>query len=121
MADKKILIIDDEPGFIEMVREYFTTAGYDVRGALNLEAAVTVFKQQQPKVVLLDFNLPMVTGDKFLPILQNLNPSVKVIVVTGCIEEEVEKKFKGLGYFAFFEKGNLSLERVKKKVDEALA
>ena len=121
MADKKLLVIDDEPGFVAMVTEYFTQAGYDIRGAVNLEDAVTAFRQQKPKVVLLDFNMPMVTGDKFLPILQNLNPSVKVIVVTGCIEEEVEKKFKGLGYFAFFEKGSLSLEKVKKKVDEALA
>ena len=121
MADKKLLVIDDEPAFVEMVVEYFNVAGYDVRGALNLEDAITAFRQLRPKVVLLDFNMPMVTGDKFLPILQNLNPSVKVIVVTGCIEEEVEHKFKGLGYFAFFEKGHLSLEKVKKKVDEALS
>ena len=120
MADKKLLVIDDEPGFVGMVVEYFSTAGYDIRGALNLEDAVTAFKQQKPKVVLLDFNMPMVTGDKFLPILQNLNPSVKIIVITGCVEEEVEQKFKGLGYFAFFEKGNLSLQKVKQKVDEAL-
>ena len=121
MADKKLLVIDDEAAFTEMVVEFFRTKGYDIRSASNLEDAVTAYRQHRPKVVLLDFNMPMVTGDKFLPILQNLNPSVKVIVITGCIEEEVEEKFKGLGYFAFFEKGNLSLEKVRKKVDEALA
>ena len=121
MADKKLLVIDDEPGFVAMVTEYFTLAGYDIRGALNLEDAVTTFRQQKPRVVLLDFNMPMVTGDKFLPVLQNINPSVKDIIVTGYVEDEVEKKFKGLGYFAFFEKGNLSLEKVKQKLDEALA
>ena len=110
MAEKKILVIDDEPSFVQMVVEFFRIAGYDARAALNLEDAITAFRQQKPKVVLLDFNMPMVTGEKFLPILQNLNPSVKIIVVTGCLQEEVEQRFKGLGYFAFFEKGNLSLD-----------
>ena len=121
MADKKLLVIDDEPTYVEMVVEFFRTAGYDVRSASNLEDAVRTFRQLKPKVVLLDFNMPMVTGDKFLPILQSLDPSIRVIVVTGCAESEVEEKFKGLGYFAFFEKGDLSLAKVRQKVDEALA
>ena len=118
--DKKILVIDDEPNFAGLVVEYFKAAGYDARMALNLEDAVTVFRNQRPGVVLLDFNLPMVTGEKFLPILQSMNPKVHVIVVTGYAQEEVEEKFKGLGYFAFFEKGSLSLEKVRAKVEEAL-
>ena len=121
MADKKLLIIDDEINFVELVTEYFRGAGYDIRSAMNLEDAISAFRQQKPKVVLLDFNMPMITGEKFLPVLQNLNPSVRIIVVSGCLEEDVERKFKGLGYYGFFEKGDLSLEKVKQKVDEALS
>ena len=120
MNDKKILVIDDEPNFTALVVEYFKNLGYDARSALNLEDAVKVFRSQKPNVVLLDFNMPMVTGEKFLPILQTMNPLVQVIVVTGCLQDEVEQKFKGLGYFGFFEKGNLSLEKVRHKVEEAL-
>ena len=120
MREKKLLVIDDEPNFSALVVEYFKGAGYDARMALNLEDAITVFRNQKPSVVLLDFNMPMVTGDKFLPILQTINPHVKVIVVTGCLQEEVEQKFKGLGYYGFFEKGALSLEKVLSKVDEAI-
>ena len=121
MREKKILVIDDEPNFTELVVEYFKNAGYDARMALNLEDAVTVFRKQKPNVVLLDFNMPMVTGEKFLPILQTMNPLVRVIVVTGCLQDEVESKFKGLGYYGFFEKGDLSLEKVRSKVEEALS
>ena len=121
MVDRKLLIIDDEASFLELLVEYFKTAGYDVRTAQNLEDAIQMFRSQKPNVVLLDFNMPMVTGDKFLPVLLSLNPSLRVIVVTGCLEEEVEAKFKGLGYFGFFQKGGLSLEKLKQKVDEALA
>ena len=120
MADKRLLIIDDEPSFVELLVEYFKGADYDVRSAQNLEDAIQVFRVQKPSVVLLDFNMPMVTGDKFLPVLLSLNPKLRVVVVTGCLEEEVEAKFKGLGYFGFFQKGGLSLEKLKQKVDEAL-
>jgi DNA-binding NtrC family response regulator len=121
LREKKLLVIDDEPNFSTMVVEYFKNAGYDARLALNLEDAVTTFRSQKPEVVLLDFNMPMVTGEKFLPILQSMNPHVRVIVVTGCVQEEVEGKFKGLGYYGFFEKGDLSLEKIRAKVEEALA
>ncbi len=120
MTEKKLLVIDDEPNFAEMISEYFKSKGYDARMALNLEDAINVFRTLKPKVVLLDFNMPMVTGDKFLPILQTMNPLVKIIVVTGMIQEEVEEKFKGLGYYGFFEKGTTPLEKMLQKVNEAL-
>ena len=118
---RKLLVIDDEAGFTGLVTEYFRNLGYDARSAMNLEDAVNVLRSQKPDVVLLDFYLPMLTGEKFFPILQSINPGVRVIVVTGCLQEEVEEKFKGLGYFGFFEKGDLSLEVVRKKVEEAFA
>ncbi len=121
MAKGKVLIVDDEPAFLTMLKEYFKTHGYDIYVAANHEDAINLFRRYRPKVVLLDFNMPIVTGEKFLPILQSINPMIRVIVITGCIEEEVEEKFKGLGYFSFFEKGSLSLEKVRDKVDEALA
>lgn len=121
MAAKKLLIVDDEPSFTQLVIEYFGSQGYEAYSANNLEEAINLFKTHRPKAVILDFNMPLVTGEKLLPILQSLEPSVRVIVVTGCLEEEVEDRFKGLGYFGFFEKGTLSLDKLRHKVDEALS
>lgn len=121
MAKNKLLIVDDDENFSRMMVEFFKMKGYDVSFASNLEDAINIFRKQRPKAVLLDFNMPIVTGEKFLPILQSVDPMIKVIVISGCTEEEVEEKFKGLGYFAFFEKGAMSLERIREKVDEAFA
>ena len=117
---KKIMVVDDEPGFSQLIVDYFKSHGYDVLAANNLEDAINLFRQGRPKVVLLDFNMPVVTGERLLPLLQSVDPSVKVIVISGFIEEEVEEKFKGLGYFSFFRKGDLSLENVRDRVEEAL-
>lgn len=121
MAKQKIMIVDDDLAFSQMVSEYFRTHGYEVNVANNLEDAILVFRRVRPTVVLMDYNMPIVNGDKFLPILQELEAKVKAIVISGCTEEDVEQRFRGLGYYAFFEKAGLSLEKVKAKVDEALA
>lgn len=116
----RLLVVDDERNFLQMIADYFKNHGFDVATADNLEAAITAFQRQRPKVVILDFNMPIVSGEKFLPILQSVDPAIRVIVVTGCIRPEVEEKFKGLGYYALFEKGNLSLEDLRRKVEEAI-
>jgi DNA-binding NtrC family response regulator len=121
MAKPKLLVIDDEPAFTQLIVEYFKVHGFEVSVANNVEDALKQYRRHQPPVVLLDFNMPLVNGDKFLPLLQDMNPLVRVIVVSGCTEEEVEEKFRGLGYFGFFEKGALSLDKLREKVDEALA
>ncbi|MCG3175628.1 MAG: Regulator of RpoS [Candidatus Omnitrophica bacterium] len=120
-SDRGILVIDDEKNFCQLLGDFLRGSGYDVRTACELETALETYRKQRPKVVILDFNMPLVNGDKFMPILQDLNPMVRIIVLTGCVLEEVEDKFRGLGYFAFFEKAGLSLAKLKEKIDEALA
>lgn len=115
-----MLIVDDEPDFLRVLMDYFRPLGYVVDAADNLEDALELFQKHKPKVVLLDFKMPIIHGDEFLPVLQGVDPTVRVIVITGFARTEVEEKFKGLGYFAFFEKAGLSLEKVRQKVDEAL-
>ena len=121
MAEKKILVIDDDADFCHMISDYFELSGFEVYVADNLELAIKLFKRHSPRVVLLDFQMPITTGEKFLVVLQSIDPRVKAIVLTGHLLEEVEEKFKGLGYYAFYQKGFLSLEILRHKVEEALA
>ena len=119
MFKRKILVIDDDMAFTQLIVEYFKT-WYDVLTANNLEDAIRIFRNHRPKVILLDFNMPVMNGDGFLPVVRGIDPTIRAIVVTGCIEEDVEQRFKGMGYYAYFEKGTLSLEALRGKVNEAL-
>ncbi|HXV18614.1 MAG TPA: response regulator [Candidatus Omnitrophota bacterium] len=118
---KKLMVVDDEPGFSQLITDYFKSLHYEVLAANDMEEALAIFKREKPKVILLDFQMPIVTGEKLLPLLQSIEPTVRVIVVSGFLEEEVEEKFKGLGYFAYFKKGDLSLDEIRSKVEEALS
>lgn len=114
-----VLVVDDDAGFAALATDYFRARGFEAWTATGFEDALELFRRHRPGVVLLDLNMPLVNGDRFLPLLQEIEPRVRAIVVSGCLKEEVEERFAGLGYYAFFEKGTLSLDQVKEKVDEA--
>ncbi|MFQ5399927.1 MAG: response regulator transcription factor [Anaerolineae bacterium] len=59
---KKVLIVDDEPEIIRVVRGYLNQAGYRVTTAADGTAALEKFRQERPDIVILDINLPTAAG-----------------------------------------------------------
>ncbi len=116
---RKVLVIDDDEAFARMACDFLKLQGYEALAATDFDSAVELFRKHRPPVVVLDLNMPLVNGDRFLPLLQEVEPRVKAIVVSGCLAEEVESRFAGLGYFAFLEKGTLSLDTLKETIHEA--
>lgn len=57
----KILIVDDEPDVVEVLRNYFELCGYDVLFAYDGETAMKKISQQ-PDIILLDVNMPKLNG-----------------------------------------------------------
>ena len=62
MADKRILVVDDEQDIIDMLVELLTTQGYEVASALTAEAALELVRASIYDAAILDFNLPDMNG-----------------------------------------------------------
>jgi DNA-binding response OmpR family regulator len=62
VADKKILVVDDERNIVELVRLYLANEGYDVEVAYTGTQALRKFTTAQPALVVLDLMLPEVDG-----------------------------------------------------------
>jgi two-component system alkaline phosphatase synthesis response regulator PhoP len=62
MPKKTVLVIDDEKDLIELVRYNLEREGFEVRGALDGEAGLTLALQEVPDVVLVDVMLPGIDG-----------------------------------------------------------
>lgn len=58
MAENTILVVEDEPQIVKIIRDYLERASYRVLTTDNGEAAVTIARQEQPILVLLDLMLP---------------------------------------------------------------
>jgi CheY-like chemotaxis protein len=61
-----LLLVDDEIDLREMLTHYLTLHGHTVQGAENGLEALHLAKQNLPKLILLDLNMPVLNGWEFL-------------------------------------------------------
>ncbi len=88
MNDKKqtVLVVDDEPQIVKVMRAYLEKAGFPVVSAASGPDALDVFFQQRPDFVILDLNLPGMDGlDVFREIRRESD--VPVLMLTARAEE----------------------------------
>src|SRR5215216_5918206 len=100
---KRLMIVDDDPSFLDLMQDYFVSHQYGVACVDDAVKALSTMREKGFKVVVLDYSMPEVMGNELIAMLQHINPQARFIIVTGLRSEEVEQKFKGLGYFACFE------------------
>ena len=78
----KILIVDDELGIRESLK-LILEKNYDISEVTNGEECVDYLKQNSTDLVLLDIKMPRVSGLEILKQVKEINPDIKVIMVTG--------------------------------------
>ena len=90
---KKILVVDDEPKIVEIVRAYLEKDGFKVVTANDGRVALQVFRHDTPDLVVLDLMLPEVSG---LDVCRRIckDSSTPVIMLTA--RDETTDKVVGL-------------------------
>jgi DNA-binding response OmpR family regulator len=78
----RILIVDDEPEIGAMLSDLLTLKGYSARAVPDGGAAVREIVAAPPDVVLLDINMPGLTGIDALPTIRAVAPRVVVIMIS---------------------------------------
>ncbi|MCM8780066.1 MAG: response regulator [Candidatus Omnitrophica bacterium] len=101
---KTVLIAEDDAVITNNLQKALVRKGLDVLIADNGIAAVKIIKEKEPPVLLLDINLPGLSGIKILEEIKNSALPTKVIVITGTFDSETERKSLELGAFAFLKK-----------------
>ena len=79
---KKILIIDDEPHIIKMVRSRLEANNYEVVTALNGEEGLNKLHQEKPDLIILDILMPKMDGYTFVRELKKEENEIPVIILT---------------------------------------
>jgi DNA-binding response OmpR family regulator len=78
----RILVVDDEPQFRELLTEYLGGKGFEVREALSGEDALAQVPIVQPQIVLLDLMMAGISGMETLRGIKAIAPDTCVIMVT---------------------------------------
>lgn len=84
---KKILVVDDEPKIVEVVKSYLENNGYLVTEAYTGKEAIEKFDKMNPSLVVLDLMLPDITGEEICKIIRRKS-RVPIIMLTAKVEEE---------------------------------
>ena len=83
---KTILVVDDEPKIIKLVRDYLERAGFGVHVADDGKSALALIRLEKPDLVILDLGLPQMDGLDVTRELRKVS-NVPVIILTGRSEE----------------------------------
>ncbi len=92
MADEpepgsKILVVDDDPNVVKLVRLYLERDGHEVIAANDGVAGLELARKEQPSLIVLDLMLPRMDGMEVCRILR-AESSVPVVMLTAMVEED---------------------------------
>jgi DNA-binding response OmpR family regulator len=83
---KKILIVEDDHAIRLLLHRFLSGHNYQVESAADGKAAMAVFEQFDPHLVILDINLPDISGQTLLGTMQS-RTDVPVLVLTSLTEQ----------------------------------
>ena len=90
---RKILVVDDEPKIVQLVRDYLERAGFHVLTAPNGKTALTLAHSERPDLVILDLGLPEMDG---LDVTRSLRKGSNVPILMLTARSEESDKLVGL-------------------------
>ncbi len=95
---KKLLFVDDESGIREAAQFLLEQAGYTVLTAMDGMTAIEIYRTEWKSIdlVVLDLNMPELSGKEVLENLTVVNPDVRVLISTGYITSEERAGLKGI-------------------------
>ena len=99
MADKKILVVDDETFILNLLRNGLTENGFEVITADNGFDAILAVEEQRPDCVISDIMMPRLSGLDFLKALKNnkVTKDVPVILISAMDQAEMVQQGLDMG------------------------
>ncbi len=92
-----VLVVDDDQAIQDTLREILQDEGYRVQTAGNGVEALRVLRRVRPSLIVLDLNMPILSGDEFR-VVQCLDPALRDIptVVLSAVDR-LDARTPGLG------------------------
>ncbi len=96
MAKQKILVVDDEPDLVELVKDVLERNNYFVISARNADLAIKKVKESNPDLIILDLNLPGIGGIEVCRILKQDKKTSSIPIIMLTVKSTETDKIAGL-------------------------
>ena len=97
LKPKKILVVDDEADFVELISERLNVWGYDVIGVTGGKEAIEIVKSRKVDIVVLDYLMPDIDGLETLKEMRKTNKDIPAIIFSGCSDNKLIEGAEELG------------------------
>jgi CheY-like chemotaxis protein len=105
----RILIVDDDAGFLGLAAELLADRGFDVLGmATDATAALAATMRECPDGILLDINLPGRDGFATAAALSQACPSARIVLTSAAVRHVAADILRGCSADAFVPKEDLA-------------
>lgn len=89
---KRILIVDDEPHAIRILKQALERSGYEVDSAANGLAALQKIRGQMPDVLITDIQMPRMSGQELCQQIQQEMPQREFLIFIVTSRTEIEHR-----------------------------
>ncbi|MBF0303033.1 MAG: response regulator [Desulfamplus sp.] len=117
---EKILLIDDETEFLEIMAERMNNRGMDVTTVASPKEALKKVQSENYDAIIVDLMMPEMDGLQTLKALKQINPDVQIIMLTGHATVEKGIEAMKLGAMDLLEKP-ADLNSLSEKIHKAKA
>jgi len=114
----KVLIIDDEKDFLDIMAERLAARGMEVSTATSAEDAHKLILTESYDAVIMDLMMPEMDGFKALKLFKKTRPDIQIILLTANVPEEKCIEAIKLGAMDVIEKP-ADLNFLTQKIEEA--
>jgi two-component system, cell cycle response regulator DivK len=105
MSPNRILVVEDNPKNLKLVRDVLTHSGYEVIEAMSGEEGVRLAGEESPDLILMDLQLPGIDGSEALRQIREADASqVPVVAVTAFAMNDDRRRALESGFDGYVEK-----------------
>lgn len=99
-----ILLVDDEPAILDILKEYLNQNRYISLKATSAEEALELLGENRVDAVITDIMLPKMDGIELMGKIKEKNPNMPVIIITGFSGRHTPQDVISMGADGFFSK-----------------
>jgi len=118
-----ILLVDDEPFILSATAQLLRSAGHTVHTCEQWTGVANTVREQNPDIILMDYNMPSIKGDDLCQILKRnqVNPDMRIIIFSSEPEMDLINITRRCGADGYIRKnvaGHVLLRNIEDKLQQ---
>jgi CheY-like chemotaxis protein len=115
VSENSVLLVDDDPSIRDLLSMQLEEAGFKAQQAEDGIDGLVKLRDELPKVIISDLQMPRMSGIEFISIVRRRFPSISVIVLSGSLPSELPAEAQP---DVWFEKCGLQIPELLRAVND---